>query len=375
MRFDARLHLLLSALFLGAIFTPLAVMSVRGPETVTSENRTLAPRPVRPEKLRDLPEAIRQTDAYLTDRFGLRGQMIRVYARLKLALGVSGARRALIGREGWLFLNDDPYFDTYLGTDPELEQKAAAWVDLMESRRRTLAAKGIRYYILIGPDKHSIYPEYLPAGIPPKQRENFTDRVTALAAERAPKLVIIDPRAAFLDAKASSALYTRTDTHWTPEAIFIAYRQLAAAIRKDFPRFAVPERRQFTLTDIPVCKSGYTDLINVLAQPCTIEDTYIGMTPKARYQAQPDEYLSPPPHSAHSTRKTVTDQKGRPRIFIIRDSYTYLMEPFLKPDFSVIVSINHVTEGTFPLPVIERHRPDIVLLEMVERDLANALKR
>ncbi len=69
----------------------------------------------------------------------------------------------MIGRDGWLFFTGKQMIENYRGVKTFTPGELQNWQTLLEKRRDWLARRGIKYLCVIPPDKHSIYPEYLPA--------------------------------------------------------------------------------------------------------------------------------------------------------------------------------------------------------------------
>ena len=73
------------------------------------ENRVLAQKPAWPKRLEDGRAFRKAADAYVADNFPIRPHLIGLLNRLRMLVGVSGSNRVIIGRDGWLFFDDDTH--------------------------------------------------------------------------------------------------------------------------------------------------------------------------------------------------------------------------------------------------------------------------
>lgn len=151
--------------------------------------------------------------------------------------GVSGNyETVVVGKEGWLFLGYDQHYGQVLSKVRGIESKktSEAYIDNAVKVRRInqdwLASKGIKTLFAIAPNKHSIYPEYLPEWLAVTNL-NSTDRFVEKAVSSG--LNILDLRETLLDEKTSSTqLYYKTDTHWNNLGALYAYERVISELNK-----------------------------------------------------------------------------------------------------------------------------------------------
>ena len=107
-------RILYTAAILGILAVPAAALAVResrggdaAAETgaVNTENRVLAAKPVLHQEdgslNRDYPT---EFDAWFSDSFGLRTQLVTAYSKLSGSIfGVSAEKDVIIGKDGWLY--------------------------------------------------------------------------------------------------------------------------------------------------------------------------------------------------------------------------------------------------------------------------------
>jgi alginate O-acetyltransferase complex protein AlgJ len=145
---------------------------------------------------------------------------------LEYALFRQGRAGVLVGSDGWLFSSEefDYPFDRERG-ERTLADNLAAIVDVGER----LAADDARLVVALLPAKARLYPERmgryrLPAG----PAERYEQSLEAL--QRAGVVVTVDVLSTLERAKASSPVFLRTDTHWTPFGAAVAAEAVAGEI-------------------------------------------------------------------------------------------------------------------------------------------------
>ena len=152
--------------------------------------------------------------------------------RLFYSLGISTSPgKVVIGKSDWLYLGDD--YENALSvmrngataddadTTSEIGVATKAWAEWFK-------LKNVRLFkVMIGPDKGTIYPEFLPDWVQPATH-SATDM---LIANTNPE-IFLDIAAVLRNKKNqfSQPLYYRTDTHWNDLGAWIAFGALAADV-------------------------------------------------------------------------------------------------------------------------------------------------
>jgi hypothetical protein len=144
-----------------------------------------------------------------------------------------GNERVLVGRDGWLFFRDDVEHLTSRRPAASFAGDPRAAV---LGFRDCLATRGVELVLLPTPLKPTIHPERLARGAAaaPVRRAGEAELLAVLAADGVAVLDLAEP---FARQAALVPLYLATDTHWRPEAVEIAARELALLLRE---RVALP---------------------------------------------------------------------------------------------------------------------------------------
>ncbi|MHC1744557.1 MAG: hypothetical protein AB9873_16220 [Syntrophobacteraceae bacterium] len=364
-----RAQLALVGLFFTLLAIPhLAELAKRASSAPPDEKRLMAKMPETDLLLSSFSQYTKQFERFYNDSFGLRDSLIRWNNRLRLLVfnesAVSGTR---VGREGWLFYSDEWVLEDYENVIPFKPAEMDAILKGLEKRRAWLSARGIDLLVLAVPEKHSIYSEYLPSRIRKIGSESRLDQLVRKLRHH-PEIAFIDSRSTLLQAKQTGRLYHKTDSHWNELGAYFASRLLAERLAHRFPAIPVRGLEDYAVT-ATVEKGG--DLAVLLSLSDVIQEERISLaptfTPKAADAVRP--YPDPVDPARYPGREMVVKETGDltlPKAVVFRDSFAVSLIPFLSESFRSVVYV-----WTFDwLPeLIEREKPDVVIIECVERYL------
>ena len=155
---------------------------------------------------------------------------------------------------------------------------------------------------------------------------------------------------------ADRQLYYRTDSHWNQDGAFVAYREIARELSREFPAVTVPRPEEFAITR-RARRGG--DLAKMMAMIDEWPDTEVRYVPRGA-----------------AARKTSTGMfwtstfesgraRGLPRIMLVQDSFGIQLAPLLAQRASYLYCSGRRRD----LRAVERERPDVVVHEVVERYL------
>ena len=363
------------SLFALALVLPLlGVLQKRNLELTAFENRRTVAWPAAPTtqaSMRSWPPAF---EAAFADRFGGRDSLIGLHHFAKTALfSVSPVPKIMIGRDGWLFFlgEDGNSLDRdYRGVLPYPADEPAKVAAEFKRRHDYLAARGIPYVVMVVPDKHTIYPEYLPSWVTRVAGETRLDRLYS-ALRAYPEINVLDLRPTLLEAKTRERLYFKTDSHWNYLGATIGYQVLIGAVKALVPSVpAMPADRPPYLPGVDFY-SG--DLTRMLGLPAWLEEDDIAPFSKvlgdssgrcAKESDAPFPVGSPQP--AAQTHVYVCDHPQLPTALVYHDSMGDIFMPMLSENFRRVV---YVIDRHLDQSLVEREKPDVVIEELVERSL------
>jgi len=361
----ARLRIVFLALCLGIIGGPLLMVPVNFDKAqFGSGPRTTHPFPkiaLHDGSWAAFPSGF---EAFYNEHFRLRGFYMRLYAYAMWdAFHVSPSSKVLIGRDGWLYYNDTEDNDpiaTYQGTNLLGDTEVAASRAALIAWRDWLQARGIAFVVCIAPEKTSVYPEYLPTGFATRNHRTRVDQL--VESWTAPGgVAVVDLRGPLLQAKQSGniPLYFHTDTHWNAAGAAVGASVLLQALSAQ-----VPTVRPFDTADFPTTAISAPpgDLAKMIGVKTDLKDWTAIYAPRftMKKSASPDRPIV----------VTEQDNPTLPHIVLFRDSFGNGLIPFLAPDFSRAV---YVWDHQLDPRLIDREKPDVVVLEMVERYASHAV--
>ena len=219
------------------------------------------------------------------------------------------------------------------------------------------------FAVIVGPSKHTIYPEHLPDAIRPLAGETRLDQLARMLAGH-PEIVFVDPRRALAAGKSRSQLYFKRDTHWNGAGAFLVYRELMKSLEQAGAAVTAPSDEDYRLEQgLP----GVRDLSRMLGVKSLDKegDLFLARLSAPRYSLQSIP-TAPGENPAFATVTCETDDPDRPRLMMLRDSFTEHLKPLLCPDFS-----RSFFRWSFSVDAatIDEERPSILVLEITERYL------
>ena len=355
--------LLLVALFVLAVALPgLALLLTASRTTTRFENRPAAPWPS------DLGRGFTVAfERALADRFGGRDELVRLHHSIKARLfRVSPVSKVLIGRDGWLYYTGDDgraLDRVFRRHPPPTAAGTAAIVDGIRRRAAFLAGHGIAWRLVVVPDKYTVYPQHVPASLQPLSPVSPLDAVLAALPPEL-RAQVVDLRGPLREAARERLVYYRTDSHWNVNGGWVGYQQILAAMREATGRPARP------VTPLPPEVADRTTSGD-LAKMLGITDRYVEPDPSLR---MPEGY-----------RHCAVDEAGRPpgwgvarqvlrcpgaeiaRAAVYHDSMGYVLLSHLPNEIAESLWI----EGRrWDLAQLQRDRPEVLVDEIVERNLA-----
>jgi len=170
------------------------------------------------------------------DSHGLRESFITIDSFTKLYFFQdSPSSNVIKGKNGWFFYNfpNDRIIENMNGEIPFSVNELVTWRNSLESKYLYLEAMDIRYFFFITPNKHSIYPEYIPETYGALQG---TTRYEELNRDLLNNNIVtlLNPSTILNDIKFNHRCYNKTDTHWNEYGAFHASRYLCEEINKYF---------------------------------------------------------------------------------------------------------------------------------------------
>ncbi len=331
------------------------------------EKRELAKKP----KFSFTKEFARGYEAYFNDNFGLRNNLVNWGGRYRTKLFRSSMHPeiAKFGKEKWLFYNKvggrmyRSYSRTGLLPADKLKQLADKWEDY----KKRYESDERRHFMVFWPNKHSIYPEYMPYAMKIQIKDTLSrvDQIIQYLRSNNSHVQLLDVRPTLLSEKKNKLLYHKFDTHWNSYGAFLAYQQF---FKENKDRLGILPK---TTAEFDISWKDYTggELIQMLG--VHNKGFFIEKKPTFVLKENKDqiEYL---PIDGYPRLTVITRNQhsgNKLRALIFRDSFTNSLIQFFSLHFYEVYYIWGHQEK-----FVEKLQPDIVIDGFVEREIGEHIQ-
>lgn len=301
--------------------------------------------------------------------------------------GVStNPNQVVIGKNDWLYLGDQ-YSKTIsvkrLGSTIESTHAAKKIGVATKSWDSWLKSKGVlAYKIMLGPDKDTIYPEFLPDWAKPTGN-SVTDTLLANTDQN----IYIDTRGVLKNAKSlfSEPLYYKTDTHWNSLGAWVAFNTLAMDMARFDSKLKLLSEQQVHISEVKKRNGG--DLSGFLRLNDQLIDKEIIINiDNEKYSIETEQYDFDTGHLIFSgNNPKISSPKSpilvksknalnRKKVLWLRDSFGSSISPFMSATFSEVLQLHYnKANPEYFAKLVNKFHPDYVFITVVERDSLSVL--
>lgn len=267
------------------------------------------------------------------------------------------------GKQDWLFLGND-YANTVaklkLSIKPS-DEEITAVKNIFSKISETGSKLGVKTVLIIGPNKSSIYPEYLPEKLEPsdtKYSSFFIDKLREI-----PTLTVYDPSYDLISAKKDDEFfYWRTDTHWNNKGAFVAFDGLSKllSIPKPSIDFKIGAPYSGDLIDISKLKDF----------PISSFDNWDVVWNDKPLLSQKE--IKDEQNTAFGSAEVVQNENplSDKYVWVVGDSFAGALKQYFNATFKEVRYVGHWGDKLHTLPEqitqIER-KPDLIFIVRVER--------
>lgn len=326
------------------------------------ENRTPASKPV--FNLDGYADYADSFDLYFNDNMPFRNNLVSLNSKIDFFIFDKSTSDSVIkGKDGWLFfaktLSDYQKYNLY--TDEQLEEiKNNVLVT-----EKYFEERGIQFAIFIGPNKSSIYGDYMPDRYETNDGASRTDQVVEYLRENT-DVNIIYPKEELLEAREKYPeliLYQKLDTHWNFMGGYFGTKPLLESLDVNVSDFF---SISYELVNEPVFYWNGYDMANMLGLSDVLNNDYnyniSGFSDNVvNYEGDTRNNVD----DFNGAIRTTSDAADDRKVFFARDSYGEAMTQYLAQSFSEVYSVHR---GSMTISQIEQENPDIFIYEVVERD-------
>jgi hypothetical protein len=333
-----------------------------------NEKRELSPRP----ELELTKEFTHKFENYYNDNFSLRSTLIKWAGKIKVEVFSVSSKPDLVqfGKNGFLFYNSyDSYSHSTIYSEEVLERVYQKQLGI----KTELAKQGGIYIVGFYPDKHTVYPEYLPLAMKMqlKRDTSLAEQISAYFNRKA--FPFFNVTRDLKNAKKRDQLYYKFDTHWNDNGVFEAYKSFCRQTFSELGLSALPVD-DFNIIGRRISNGDLTDLlgINKISRYYDINTTYVLKDKTRDFKITNSDGF--PPQTVITTNDSCDNKKV---VLVFCDSFMASLRQFLSLHYSKIYYIwsypldSHTVDRNALLAKI---KPDIVINCCVERYLPELIQ-
>ncbi len=346
-------------IFVAILFLPLLQMIFGWLEELNlSEGRRLAEMPsfASLNDVRHWDDYLRAYELFFNDHYGFRSYMVKLNSEINLKVfNVSPRNDVIIGKEGWLFYDsptDGASLKDFYGKANFDHNQLALIRNNLLILENEFAKRNINFIIVMAPNKHTIYSEFLPDYISGNRGlTTAADQIGKIADETA--INYIDLRSSLLRAKNnySYPLYYLTDTHWNNLGAWVAFNEIR-------PHLVSGKGNDYA------CEC--MDTVIGVAENKGFGDLAIYINNQGKMKDYEMSYAIP----GSGCSNGIEANKNYRKLAIIGDSFAEKLVYYLSQSFGEVISVK---DAKIDFEVIDKEKPDIVIYEFVERYYHNLL--
>lgn len=308
-----------------------------------------------------------EVSKFLSDQFAFRNFFFYCNSLVHTTLLRESAipSKVIQGSHGWFYYNDEGSIADYRRMSKIDSNLVSYGHHNFATRIDWLQQRGIKFYMMVPPNKERIYPDYMPSRFRPVDGigHNSLDFFKKML-DQSGVVHIIDPTDSLLVARRRRYVYYKTDTHWNTYGGFIGYQALMKAIAKDFPVLKPFREDEFLFSE---STNSEGDLAAMLGMSSTLTRKEMNMTFKDSTRKL--DYNIPTAIIIRN-KNTIPGDTSHLKLLMFRDSYGSYLIPFLNQHFSeTVYAWNYI----FMDRLIEEEKPDIVVFESLQRFLLYAM--
>jgi hypothetical protein len=293
--------------------------------------------------------------------FRWRMALIRNFNAFRLAAGDSIFNVGLVGKDGWLFYTGDYSIHDYQKTGLMGTSRLEYLAGILGSLDKQVTQNGGTMWLVIPPDKNTIYPQYMPDQIPVIGEVSRLDQLTDYLQQKT-EINLLDLRPLFTEVSQSDQIYYKSDAHWNCLGAYYGSNELLTQINALHPEVQTHPLTDYefgTMTDSTLDIAGVMGL--------SLHEETVTLTPKFSAGS-----ISRAPYEKNDRMNlAVNSESDLPTALVIHDSfYTECLNQFIEPQFSRIISSHYEKVALSDyMALLEAEQPDVVIVEFAERHI------
>lgn len=296
--------------------------------------------------------------------------------RIKEGAGPLGDHKIYVGKNDFMFLGEE--IDYITGGDILADSAVKRIADNLTKIDAWANDNGIRFYLLICPSKVTAYSDYLPENKVSIAEQTSRQKLVQYLAENT-DVSVTDATDAVIAARQEygDELFYNYDTHWTQHAGYIAYSELMKAICADNDKAVFKKKEQYNVTEYETYMKDNAYYLGLYSEFTDVGPVYsLKYGPEAILTGKRSDSSQGQFRFCYEWEDGFRDDlkhvefesasKDAPAAYMLRDSFSIAMFPFMKESFSK--STYEWAYSARASEVLESGA-DILILEVVERSL------
>jgi peptidoglycan/LPS O-acetylase OafA/YrhL len=269
------------------------------------------------------------------------------------------------GKRNWLFLGNE-YASTISKLELKIEPSSREIIQLVKTMQEIASQaklEDIEVALIVGPDKHSIYPEFLPDILSPSPKR-YLDFFLADLSE-IENLKIIDPTSYLIGKKSQGVSYYRTDSHWNARGAFYSWDLLLNSLSIKYPNLEFRSG--------PAYKGDLIGVSKLQEYPVLLGDNWIADWPNGI--SWKTKILAPDANNPGASSEVAFNlnpvSRNHKNVWIVGDSFTDAIKPYAYSTFERVTYLAYYREN---LPLLVEQiktstaKPDLIIIVRVERN-------
>jgi len=306
-------------------------------------------------------------------------ESIKNYLAYKIFNVSLNESQVITGKDNLLFLSDmyGSVVSKTKGTFQYNNKEIDIWTRKLKKLQNWYEKQGIQFIVIVAPNKHTVYSDKLPNSIRYKEGETITDDIVKSSLEK--DIHILNLKKVLREQKQDKQLYFKTDTHWNNYGALIGYINTMKYLNTTYNEgYKIPK---YTMKEI--ISSGGGDLTNLLRINHFLSNNHekdfsfiFNKKSEACYgQITKKNMLNkctPVIKKSFNQYSMNENASNKEKLLYLCDSFGLVNSHLYQKTFNTVWRF-HITyaNGGMLAAFIQEHKPDIVIYQVVERDLGN----
>lgn len=316
---------------------------------------------------------------FIDDRIGFRTEAIKFYNTFCYLFSMSSTSIMKFGKQGWLYNDNELNFEQYKGNKIYQNGRVNVLCKHIKMCQQQIEQQyGATFIYFTAPDKHLIYPEYLPTYMECFENQYKNMDIVNSGLENW-KIKHIDIISKLQSQAKNDLLYQKASAHWNHLGAYMGYRQVIESMDDSISMYVYNQddfKSMFVKQDYHYSMNGYIEALQFEKEDVFLNDNIKDIS----ILNAMDEWELITAIELESNRlkelltlKIQTENTTGPTLIFVRDSFGSQMLPFLAHSFSEIILVHHLF-GQWDQTILDQMDIDYVFYEVAQRNLGEFKK-